>query len=190
MVSEPTGCQWGSALNGWFPAKFHWTSGLFLLYWVLSVRTNSRLTCHDFWINYTQLNARVTVEKITRSKVWWCHFLYACVRCHKIKGFGVLAVLPTALSCLNSIRKPWRPSLSFLFSAGSSFPTPAFSQTRRARVTNKCKCDEIAVTSPPPPNGVPPPFERPVSKHILKQIYNSSAPPLNLPWPPVRALLS
>lgn len=110
--------------------------------------------------------------------------LYTCIKCHKIKCLGFLVVLPNALSCLNSIHKLWRPSLSFLFSAGSSFPTPAFSETKKARVTNNCKCDEIAVTSSPPPNGVPPPFKRPVSKHILKQIYNSSAPPLNLPWPP------
>lgn len=32
---------------------------------------------------------------------------------------------------------------------------PVFSEPGKARVTNKCKCDEIAVTSSAPPNGVP-----------------------------------
>lgn len=93
---------------------------------------------------------------------------------------------------------------------GSSFPSPArlgskpflgvcscgndhqctslclvslFSVTKEPQLTNKYKYDEIVATCSLAMNHVPF-LKRPVSKHFQRQIYNSSAVPLNLLCPP------
>lgn len=125
--------------------------------------------------------------------------MYGIGKCNKIKCFSVLLrAVMTVISCglysscyLRSwpvkslFYKPFLPFLHPQLSVSTLvfFFHAAFSVTGETQVTDKSIYDETAVTPVAWHRIGLPAFKRPVSKHIQKQIYNSSAAPLNLPCP-------